>query len=198
LSAGGASSDPQPTQDDLIARCLAHDEGAWAEFLHRYQRLIYSTILKVGLPADETEDAFQASIGAIYRQLPRLRHPDKLLSWIVGISWRQAINRIRYRSKEISLAPDDPALENPLDPRATEGLADQARVELERAQQAQEAMTALPERCRRLLQYLFYEDPSPDYAEIARREGIPIGSLGPTRARCLEKLRRYFRDHGWV
>ncbi|HTR98023.1 MAG TPA: hypothetical protein VMH61_08980, partial [Candidatus Acidoferrales bacterium] len=47
----------------------------------------------------------------------------------------------------------------------------------------------LPERCQRLLRALYYEDPPPAYADLARRLGVPVGSLGPTRARCMEKLR---------
>ena len=92
----------------------------------------------------------------------------------------------------------DATVADSVDPTPPPELPDAVRVRLEQAQQAREALAGLSERCRRLLGYLFFEDPPLDYAEIARREGLPIGSLGPTRARCLEKLRRHFEDRGWA
>lgn len=196
-----SSPAPAETESGLLVRdCLANRPGAWEEFLHRYSNLIYSTILKDGLPRTEQEDAYQAAIVAIYRQLGSLRDTARLVPWIVVISHRQAINRIRARRKETSLddisaadlAKAEAALAN------SDGLPDVQVVALERAQQATETLSRLPERCRRLIQLLFYEDPAPDYSEIARQEGIPVGSIGPTRARCLEKARRIFEDRGWA
>jgi len=184
----------------LVRDCLGNRPGAWEEFLRRYSNLIFSTIRKVGLPPSDQEEAYQAAVLAIYRQLSSLRDTDRLISWIVVISRRQAINRIRSRRNEVSLdhlSPSELAIaESTLE--AADGLPEAETVALERAQQAAETLVRLPERCRRLLRLLFYEDPSIDYTEIARREGIPVGSIGPTRARCIEKARRIFEDQGWV
>lgn len=181
-----------------MQRCLEHADQAWDEMLRRYSNLIYSTILKVGLPPEEQEEAFQATVVAIYRQLPRLRQPERLLSWIIGIAWRQAVNRIRSRSRETRLEEvTDPIMAHAIDRPAAGPLPDEERLALARSQQLLEALEQLSERCQRLLGYLFFEDPAPDYQEISRREKIPIGSLGPTRARCLDKLRKLFQDRGW-
>lgn len=182
--------------DALISACLEHRAGAWDEFLHRYGNLVYSTILKVGLPEADQEEAFQNAIIAIYRQLGRLRDPAKLLSWIIGISHRQAINQIRARRREtlVEEVTDDMVAED----AGGGALPDQPRLDLERAQQARETMEQLNERCRRLLELLFMSEPALDYIEIAELLGIPIGSIGPTRARCLEKARRVFSDRGWL
>ncbi len=195
----GPSAVERWSTDELVERCLAGENAAWQEFLRRYARLIYSTILKANLSADDQDEAFQSTIVAVHGGLARLRDRGRLASWIIGITWRQAVNLIRRRARAPRLGaragssePETP------DPAATELLPPDTRLELERAQQAQEALTALPERCRRLLQYLFFEDPVPDYAEIARRENLPIGSLGPTRARCLQRMRRYFEERGWA
>lgn len=201
--AGSTSPSSGPGQDpltaQLLARCRANAEDAWEEFLDRYGRLIYSTIARVGLPPDDREEAFQDTVAAIYRQIGRLRESDRLVSWIIGIAWRQSINRIRARVRESQVGELD---ERVFPDRGSVGgtgpMPDELRLRLERAQQAREALDALPERCRRLLEYLFFHDPPPDYAEIARREGFPIGSLGPTRARCLEKMRSYFEQRGWL
>jgi RNA polymerase sigma factor (sigma-70 family) len=196
----GLGSGWRPGPDrDLVDCCLDHESGAWEEFLRRYGRLIYSTIHKVGLCPEDQEDAFQSSVMAIYRQLPKLRDREKIASWIVGITWRQSVNRIRLRSREIRMEEvEDPALSGRLDPPADAILPDEHRVALEQAQHAMEALDSLPVRCRRLLILMFYEHPPLDYVEISRREGVPIGSLGPTRARCLLKMRRFFRERGWT
>jgi RNA polymerase sigma factor (sigma-70 family) len=187
------------TPDELIKRCLAGENAAWQELLRRYERLIYSTILKADLSADDQDEAFQGSIVAIYKGLPRLRDRGRLVSWIIAIAWRQAVNCVRRQARQPRAEIGTEELgQAALEPPAGGPLPPETRLELERAQQAQEALAALPERCRRLLRYLFYEDPAPDYAEIARREGLPIGSLGPTRARCLERMLRYFEERGWT
>lgn len=194
-------SDPpreDPEARELVDRCLRGEEAAWRQFLDRYSRLIYATILKVGLPAADQEEAFQETVVAIYQQLGRLRDNDRLVSWIVGIAWRQSINRIRARGRDRRIGAMDGESAAGSERPASEVPPDKMRLALERAQHAQEGLAALSERCRRLVRYLFYEDPPPDYAEISRREGIPIGSLGPTRARCLEKLRTYFKERGWL
>ena len=187
---------------ELLERCVEQRPDAWEEFLRRYANLIYSTILKVGLPDEDRDDAFQSSILAIYSDLGHLRQRESLVSWIVGISYRQAVNRIRARTRARETALDEGqdgsvrgAQSDLPDPRE---LPDRARIDLERAQQIAEAFDRLPDRCRRLLRLLFYEDPAPDYGEISRREGLPLGSIGPTRARCLDKMRRIYEERGWV
>ena len=61
---------------------------------------------------------------------------------------------------------------------------------LEQQQLVREAVESLPERCRHLLTMLFYEKDELSYADIGRRLGMPVSSVGPTRARCLEKMKR--------
>ncbi len=179
--------------------CVEHGVGAWDEFLRRYSNLIYSTIIKVGLPESDQEEAFQNSILAIYRQLPQLRDHGKLLSWIISISHRQAINRIRARKREVLVeAVTDEMVQGASDAEPSDLDPPADRLRLEQAQQAREMMDQLPERCRRLLQLLFVEIPPLDYVEVSKREGLPIGSIGPTRQRCLEKARRLFRERGWA
>jgi len=186
------------TQEELIVACLDHREDAWQEFLRRYGDLIYSTILKVGLTPEDQEESFQSTIVALYRHLPRLRDREKLVSWMIGVAWRQAINRIRERTRagRISGGPRAAAGAETEIPSSTPGV-EETRLHLERAQWTREALDQMPERCRRLLSLLFYENPPLDYQEIAHREGIPIGSLGPTRARCLQKMKRIFEERGW-
>ncbi|MFN8546536.1 MAG: sigma-70 family RNA polymerase sigma factor [Candidatus Eisenbacteria bacterium] len=188
------------TSDELVSACLEHERGAWEEFLRRYANLIHSTILKVGVTGVEQEEAFQNSVIAMYRELPRLRDRGKILSWIVGISHRQGVNRIRARRREVLVeeVSDDMMTGDQTNGPGDDALPATDRLKLEQAQQTREAMDLLPERCRRLLEMLFIQDPPADYAEISKREKIPVGSIGPTRQRCLDKARKTFRDRGWV
>lgn len=188
-----AGSVQNPTPESLVARCLAHDDDAWTEFVRRYANLIYATILRVQLPEEDVEEAFQASIVAIHQQLAKLREPERLVSWIVGIAHRQAINRIRARGRDLTVVELDPEAHV-----AENELPDEERHRLLQVQQVREALENLPDRCRHLLHSLFFEDPAPDYETISRRAGIPIGSIGPTRARCLDKLRAGLGDAGWL
>lgn len=188
----GTAGVQNPSPESLVARCLAHDEAAWAELVRRYANLIYSTILRVQLPEHDVEEAFQSSIVAIHHQLPRLREPDRIVSWIVGIAHRQAINRIRARTRDLTVTDLD--LETHA---AEEELPDSERVRLVEVQEVREAIDGLSDRCRNLLHSLFFEHPAPDYETISKRDRIPIGSIGPTRARCLDKLRAILVESGW-
>ncbi len=195
----GTDNLEQLSHEELLELCLFRREEAWQEFLRRFSRLIYSVVLRYDLPEEETEEAYQATIVAVFRQLPRLQSPEKLVSWIVGISARQAINRIRaYRRETTVDSFTDELLRDTRSPLPPQRLPDEDILLLERAQQVREGLEALPERCRRLLFSLFFEDPQPEYREIAGREQIAIGNIGPLRARCLEKLRAFFGKRGWL
>jgi RNA polymerase sigma factor (sigma-70 family) len=187
--------------EDLVRRCLAQAPGAWEEFLRRYGDLIYSTIqMRVGLAEADREDAFQNAVIAIYTHLGRLRDPERLVPWVIRIAYRHGVNRIRVRSRRRETPIDeipDAQLRQPGEADTGELPGEQAQQDLEFGQRAQEAMALMPPRCRELLRLLFYEDPPLDYGDVSRRLSIPVGSIGPTRARCLEKMRRVYERRGW-
>lgn len=200
----GASMPGDPVQmrdappGKLVGLCLANRAGAWEEFVRRYADLIYSTIqAKIGLHEEDRADAFQNTILSIYQNLHTLRDTDRLVAWIIRIAYYQGVDRVRarIRARETAigdLAPED--LHHRRDADVDSIPPDDLQIRLERAQRARETMTLLPEKCRHLFHQLFYEDPTPEYSEISRRVGIPIGSIGPTRARCLEKMRRLWEQ----
>ncbi|MDM7914558.1 MAG: sigma-70 family RNA polymerase sigma factor [Candidatus Eisenbacteria bacterium] len=185
--------------EELLRGCREGRESAWEEFLRRYGDLIYSTIRRrAGLTrAEDREDAFQNAVLSIYKNLADLRDFDKIVPWMVRIAYTQGIDTLRMRKKLQETPIDDLSesslnevrrIEDPAPP------AEEMYLALERAQAARQALSRLPERCRLLIRLLFYEDPPLDYAEVARRAALPIGSIGPTRARCLEKMRRILAD----
>ena len=181
----------------LLEQCLSGDEGAWETLVRRYANLIHATIRRVGLGRDDAEEAFQATTVAIFQQLPGLRNPDTLVSWIIGIAYRQGINVIRRKTRR----PSGVALDDGIGERleaSPEHLPDEDLQRLERHQQVDECLNLLPGRCRELLTELFYGDLPPDYGAISKRLDMPVGSIGPTRARCLTKLRQILERSGWA
>lgn len=177
-----------PERDaQLVERCLAGDERAWSQLVVRHERLVYAVARAWRLEDDDLADVFQEVFAALVRGLPRLRDGRSLVRWLSSTTDRVARTRALRRRRELALQhPDEGALDRL--PGGDEPVgADLER--LERQAAVRLGLDALPDRCRRLLLALYYEDPAPAYADLARRLGVPVGSLGPTRARCMEKLR---------
>jgi RNA polymerase sigma factor (sigma-70 family) len=181
------------TDSQLVQACLKGDSAGWETLILRYQRLIYSIPIKNGFSAVDAADVFQSVCVALLEKLPTLRDYGKISSWLMTTTtrecWRVAAQWRRERPHD-SRDPDqdrDPMSEIP----SPEPLADEMRANLERQQILREAITALSERCRRLLEMLFYQKEELSYSDIARRMSMPVASIGPTRARCLEKLKKW-------
>lgn len=172
----------------LVERCLAGDGQAWAALVERHERLVYAVARSYRMSDADVGDVFQEVFAALVRGLPRLRDARALVRWLSSTTERIArATALRRRREQALASPDQAVVEGVPDERPAveselEALEEQALVRL--------ALAGLPEGCRRLLTALYYEDPAPDYASLSRRLHMPIGSLGPTRARCIERLRR--------
>ena len=176
----------------LVARCRQGEAAAWAVLVRRYQRLVYAIVIRAGLDEHAAADVFQIVFARLLDHLPRLNQPERLQAWIVTTTKREAL-RMRHvglRTVSITPADDEPAVgfidSLPDDsPLAEDALSDLQQLDLLRA-----GLDRLDARCRDLLLMLFGdEDDRPGYEEVARRLAMPQGSIGPTRARCLGKLR---------
>jgi RNA polymerase sigma factor (sigma-70 family) len=173
----------------LVALCLAGDRSAWETLVRRHERLVYAIARGYRLGDEDLGDVFQEVFAALARGLPRLRDPRSLVRWLSSTTERIARATALRRRREIarSIEIDDPdapefSSEGPAVGADLERLEEQALVRL--------ALAQLADRCRALLEALYYEDPTPSYAELAERLRLPIGSLGPTRARCFDRLRQ--------
>lgn len=177
-----------PAEDArLVQRCLAGDARAWEALVRRHERLVYAVARTYSLEEADLADVFQDVFTALVKGLPRLRDARALVRWLSSTTDRIALATALRRRRERAMTADPEGLErvagsDPWVGADLEELEEQATVRL--------ALAGLHERCRRLLTALYYEDPPPSYAGLARRLGVPIGSLGPTRARCMERLRR--------
>lgn len=169
----------------LIERCRAGSDAAWETLVRRYQRLIYAIPRRAGLDADAAADVFQNAFEQLHRALDRIAQPERIQAWLVTTARRESFRVVAAR-RRLQPLPDAPDAEPPaLDPGVP------AQIEaLEEQHRVARALAGLEERCRVLLGLLYGEEPPPPYAAIAQRLGTREGSIGPWRARCLEKLRK--------
>ncbi len=167
------------TQPDseLVDRCLKGDESAWTQLIARYQRLIYSVARALCPDPDDTADVFQSTCLDLYKGLPELRDVKALPAWLITVTRRRAISVLKAR---IPTGDDDGDRAGTLDIIPI----------IEREHAIELALDQLPERCRELIDLLYFNVHQPSYVEISRKLGIPVASIGPTRARCLDKLRK--------
>jgi RNA polymerase sigma factor (sigma-70 family) len=185
---------------DLVGACLSGDGGAWETLIHRYERLLYSIPLRCGLSEEDAADVFQTVCVKLLENLDRLRDHERLAAWLIVTASRESWRVQRQNRRNIPFPHGDPdeadsASEESL--VSTDPLPDEVVARLEEEQMVREAMCQLNERCRALLGCLYYADPPLSYAEIARHMGMPEGSIGPARARCLTQLKRILEGFGF-
>ncbi len=186
---------PDSADDDaaLVARCRAGDGKAWAALVARYQRLVYAIVTRAGFDEHGAADVFQTVFQRLLAHLPRIDQPDRLQAWIVTTAKREALRERERRQRHVSMTRDEgddaPGLEDTLADEAP--LAETALSDLQQLHRLRDGLERLDTRCRDLLLLVFRDDDDHiPYDEVARRMGMPAGSLGPTRSRCLAKLRR--------
>ena len=176
---------------ELLLACRRGDQSAWESLVRRYQRLIYTIPRRAGLNEDLAADVFQEVFATLFEKLDELENPEKLKAWLVTTARRKTWRSItrENRMQTVGDGGDDEAGEVELGNLPDEALLpDEVMIRLEEQHSVQLAVGQLDDRCGKLLGLLFYEEEPPPYAEIAARIGVPEGSIGPTRARCLQKL----------
>lgn len=183
---------------EIIKACLAGDAAAWEALILRYQRLIYSIPLKSRLSPDDASDIFQAVCLKLYEKLETLRDHERLSAWVITTTTREVwrLSAKQRRETSVDTSDNDDEGESLSQLAAVAPLADEEHVTLERQHAVRQAIAALSDRCRELVTMLFYKKDELSYAEIARQMDMPVASIGPTRARCLEKLKKLL--HGKV
>lgn len=188
-----------PTDSELIDRCRGGDAQAWRLLVQRYQRLVYAVALRAGLDEAGAADVFQTVFERLLKHVETLSQPDRLQAWIVTTAKRESLRMRELARRNVSLSRDDEeegeAPENLIADDAP--LAESVLEDLQQLHLLRLAFDHLDERCRELLTLVFRdEDDHLPYAEVGRRLGIPTGSVGPTRVRCLDKLRQLASARG--
>lgn len=190
----GASATSGRRRDaELVQACVAGDERAWRELVERYGSLVYAVSRRLGLPDDLADDAFQETFTILLRQLPRLERPEALVNWLTTTARRVGMglaDRNRRHVGHVGHVGHDGHDRHGqhADPRSTLEVVDDPTLErFEVVHRVQLALDSLGGRCRDLLLALT-RSARPSYSAIAEELHMPVGSIGPTRARCLARL----------
>lgn len=184
-----SSPDWTKTEDKaLIAACLEGDEAAWECLIARYRSLIYVIPVRFGLPQPLAEEVFQETCLRLLEKLSTLRNSDKLGSWLMTTTRRICIEHFRRQSKAEGVLP-----ETMIDEAAEEAL-EEALHAGHQHMLVQDGLAKLSERDRGLIYALYFRQPPATYAEISAEFDIAIGSIGPTRARALARLRKLIQQ----
>lgn len=180
------------TDDDeqLVQRCQRGEAAAWTTLVERYQRLVYAVARRAGLDEHGAADVFQTVFQRLVEHLPRIRQADRLQAWIVTTAKRETLTQLRRQKRTTSLTPASDDDEAEFDVPDDSPIAETALEELQQLHLLRLGLDRLDARCRDLLLLVFRDDDDAlPYDEVARRMNMPVGSIGPTRARCLGKLR---------
>jgi RNA polymerase sigma factor (sigma-70 family) len=177
--------------DDPVATLVMHaragDDRAWAGLVDRYAPLIWSICRRYGLGAVDAQDVGQSVWLHLVNHLGRIREPAAIPGWLATTTRREC-QRVLSTARLPHAAGQELDREDVADDLAA--TVDHLLLEAERHAALREAVAHLSALDRRLIA-LLVEDPPVPYAEISARLGIPIGSIGPYRGRCLDKLRHH-------
>ena len=179
-------SDPE-----LISMCLRGEGFAWEALIRRYRRLIYSVPVRFGYLDADASDVFQAVCLKLLEHLHEVKNDTRISGWLVTTTTRHCLHLKSLRRRESPT--EDGSLKEPADPTPN---LEELRILTEQQQVVRESLEELGGRCRSLIGMLYFNASSPSYQEISQELSVPVASIGPTRARCLEKLKTILRRRG--
>ena len=171
----------------LVSAAAEGDQSAWNEIVDRYTPLVVSVIYKHRLRPADAADVNQTLWLRLVEQIGRLREPEALPGWIMTTTRNECLRVLRVQQRTHLYDPlsESDALESEqLDAEVESDL-----LAVERRQALRDGFSELTDQCKRLLTKLM-TDPPPSYQVVSEELAMPVGSIGPTRIRCLEKLRK--------
>jgi RNA polymerase sigma factor (sigma-70 family) len=174
-----------PSVVALVTRAVGDDQGAWSELIERYAPLVWTICSRYRLSQHDIEDVGQTVWLLLVEQLGRLREPAALPGWLATTTSRECLRVVTAarKAQRVKSGLDD------ADQFVDDTVIDEEILLAERNARLRAAFAELPLPCQRLLSLLMRDPPAP-YAEIHDTLGIPVGSIGPQRARCLDRMRR--------
>lgn len=175
---------------ELVRAAAGGDQAAFDRLVERYAGLVWSVVRAHRLGDADAQDVFQTTWLRLVEHLDRIREPGAVGGWLATTARHESLRLLR-RAERTRPAPDE--LLDGVDERTEAGETRVLRAERDAA--LWEAFEELADRCRRLLRVLL-ADPAPAYEEVSAALDMPVGSIGPTRARCLARLREHLRTRG--
>jgi RNA polymerase sigma factor (sigma-70 family) len=182
----------EPAKDDgavdvaeLVRRAAAGDRQAWERLVDQFSRLLWAMTRDFRLAESDAADVVQVTWLRLLEHIDRIEYPERIASWLATTARHECLRHLAAGKRVMVVQDDHDAF--------TEVVGHQPEVDErllaeERAQAVRAALSTLPSRSQQLLELLM-ADPPVSYTEISDQLGLPIGSIGPTRGRCLERLR---------
>jgi len=181
-SAHSAADDKEVVR--LVHAAAAGDRVAWDRIVQRYVALLWAVALRHGLGESDAADVVQTTWLRLLEHIDEVRDPARVGSWLATTAQREALRMVAHRRRNV-LNDDQSKFDGPDRLLAP---VDEGLITREQAAAARKALDALPPTWRSLIE-LLTQDPPPSYEEIGADLGLPIGSIGPTRGRCVRRLR---------
>lgn len=188
----GRETSPAIQRDDgtldvaqLVRRAAQGDRRAWEGLVGQYSRLLWAMTRDFKLAESDAADVVQATWLRLLEHIDRIEYPERIGSWLATTARHECLRHLAAGKRVIPVQDDDVAFSAVV---AQQPEVDERLLSDERARAVRAAISTLPSRSQRLLELLM-ADPPVSYTEISDQLGLPIGSIGPTRGRCLERLR---------
>jgi RNA polymerase sigma factor (sigma-70 family) len=188
--AKGVAVDPDDT-GQLVRGAAGGDEIAWRGLVARFSGLVWAVARAHRLAGADAADVFQTTWLRLAEHIGRIERPERIGAWLATAARRECLQHLRTAGRTVPTDDLDrlditPAVGNPTEEAVL--AAEKEREDADLAAVLWRAFGRLSGRCRELLRVLM-ASPPPSYAEVAAALGLPLGSIGPTRARCLQRLR---------
>lgn len=174
---------------EIWAGVLEGDSGSWRELVDLYARLVFTVACRAGLSIADAEDCVQQVWINLYRRRRSVRDPVALPAWLIRATHRRAISMKLRTQKQAEVDETQEFAPIRLPDEVVSSLEVSALIEI--------AMSQLDERCRRILQELYFSPEEKPYQQIAQELRIKANSLGPLRSRCLHRLKKNLEKLGW-
>jgi RNA polymerase sigma factor (sigma-70 family) len=173
---------------DLVGRASAGDQDAWDQLVDDLTGLLWTVARSNGLDPTDAADVVQTTWLRLAENLHRLRDPERVSAWLVTTARRESLRVLRGSKRDVPVGVEvAPMQESPNDG------PEEPVLRAEQDARLWGAFSSLPTLCRSLLRVLI-ADPAPSYAEVSAALDMPVGSIGPRRARCLQRLRGFFEE----
>jgi RNA polymerase sigma factor (sigma-70 family) len=177
----------------LLGLCKAGRQSAWSALVRRYQRLVYTVGRRAGLADEAVADVFQSTFARLFEHIDRIDDASRVRAWLVTTAKRETLRVLEQQSRVVDLAAPGGDAEDDSDPfdrlPSNDPLPEALLGDLQELDRVRRAVERLEPKARQFVELLFLQEEPLPYSEIAARLGIAEGSIGPTRARVLAKLR---------
>lgn len=176
---------------ELVIAAASGDRGAWEELVGAYAGLVWAIIRNHRLNSGDAADVSQTTWLRLVENVGRIQEPSRVGAWLATTTRRECLRVIGQSRRLVLLAnAEDYDAAAPYEPGV-----DHALLAAERDEEVRRGLQQLSPRCQELLELLML-DPPPSYEEVSAAMGIPIGSIGPTRGRCLSRLHEILAASG--